>query len=827
MADLTAKFEADFSAFNDAVRDAETELKEFASGASAVERALGRMADQFSGRKVIQDATLMAKAIEDIGGASTLTEAELARVGKTANEAVEKMRALGMEIPPALEKLAGETRDAANANESLTVSATNLVASYFTVQAAIELVSSAYELLSDQIKASISSAAEAEDNQAALLSALEAQGTAIPSVVAAYNDYATVLQQTTRFSDDAVTEAERILVQIGQVMPRDMEKAVKATANLATALKTDLSSAAMMVAKAAEGQTTALSRAGVVLDETTAKGGDFSAILDAIEASLHGAAEAAGDTFNGRLARLANTWDNVHEAIGRVVVTNETVLTAIDELNGLLNDNTSELNENATANNLVSDAVILFAKGLSLGVTGVDYFQQEIRDAIVIVDTLYSTLLKAATGLMEMTRDFENMKSSIGLPSSLSAENAALLADTIESTRARIGELDQQMADAKERSDDWSQSLGAFRDKLDASIERLEATRGQTRELAIETAGAADAWDRETVAINADAEALKERTKTAKEAQAAEAALKKEWDEAVQTMREQQAALARLQADYQRALGAANRDTVQAQIDNVWSVAAATAQAMNAAGVATQDAYDLIWKIAEQTTDNIIRKTLEADVLTRAHYQKLAEDAEVAYGRALAFNDQYTGEALESLRQQRDAAVATLENWETAANAALERVGGTADGTARAVHGVGQAFEDTGTQIQSFLGQSFKVPTGGPSDLNNAIVKEANREFGGGPFYNIGDYSRYKQRELELAGIYQSQPGAALGAGIMSAFGIAAPGAGGGFGGTVNVHPGAVTMNYPIMNDRQSMDQLASIVGEAVMSKLTRAGLKI
>ena len=84
---IKAEFQADFSSFYDAVQQATVELRSFEAGAAKVEDQLTRMGNRFSGQKIIQDATLMAEAIERAGGVATLTEAELARVGRTANEA--------------------------------------------------------------------------------------------------------------------------------------------------------------------------------------------------------------------------------------------------------------------------------------------------------------------------------------------------------------------------------------------------------------------------------------------------------------------------------------------------------------------------------------------------------------------------------------------------------------------------------------------------------------------------------------------------------------------------------------------------------------------
>src|SRR5689334_18365980 len=97
---VTAKFQADFSDFQSAVAKAEVSLREFESGAGQVEKALNRMADSFSGRKVVQDAELATRAINDIGGATKLTENEQARLNAQLTEAIAKYKALGLEVPP-------------------------------------------------------------------------------------------------------------------------------------------------------------------------------------------------------------------------------------------------------------------------------------------------------------------------------------------------------------------------------------------------------------------------------------------------------------------------------------------------------------------------------------------------------------------------------------------------------------------------------------------------------------------------------------------------------------------------------------------------------
>ncbi len=71
-------------------------------------RNLNRMLDSFSGQKIVSEATSMAAAVQKVGGVSALTERELRRVAFTVNEATAKLRAMGAEVPPSIQKLSNE-----------------------------------------------------------------------------------------------------------------------------------------------------------------------------------------------------------------------------------------------------------------------------------------------------------------------------------------------------------------------------------------------------------------------------------------------------------------------------------------------------------------------------------------------------------------------------------------------------------------------------------------------------------------------------------------------------------------------------------------------
>jgi flagellar biosynthesis chaperone FliJ len=119
---ITGVFEADFSKFQTAVTQANLTLRGFQTNSEKVEAGLNRVGNSLSGQKVIQQASLMAKAVEDLGGKTKLTADELARVQSVANEAVAKFSALGQTAPKAIQDLATAGKDADNVFTGLGVS---------------------------------------------------------------------------------------------------------------------------------------------------------------------------------------------------------------------------------------------------------------------------------------------------------------------------------------------------------------------------------------------------------------------------------------------------------------------------------------------------------------------------------------------------------------------------------------------------------------------------------------------------------------------------------------------------------------------------------
>jgi hypothetical protein len=316
---LSAKFVADFASFYDAVSRAEGSLRSFETGASKVESSLNRMVDAFSGRKVIQDATLMAEAVERIGGVSKLTQDELVRLQGTVGTAIEKMKAMGIEVPPGIQKIATELEGVDAAVDTTAKKFEGLATALTVANAAQEIRNFAGDV---KAAADVFVGAYAEEEAAvkSLGVAMQAQGTATDATIEAYRALATQFQNTTAFSDDAIIAMEALFVQVGDVGPQQMEAALTAATNLSAGLGIELEAATMLVAKAFATGGENLGRLKTILGDTVPEGASMAEVMEAINDKFGGQAAAQLDTYNGRMANLGNQMGDVQEKVGQLIV---------------------------------------------------------------------------------------------------------------------------------------------------------------------------------------------------------------------------------------------------------------------------------------------------------------------------------------------------------------------------------------------------------------------------------------------------------------------------------------------------------------------------
>jgi hypothetical protein len=340
---ITGTFLADFSAFKTAVGQAEITLKGLETGAGNVSKSINRIADSFSGRKVVQEAEMATAAVLEMGGAAVLTEKEQARLNATLTEAIAKYRAIGKEAPADMVALAEATDKAAASTAGFASGVKAAIPSmqgflgqvqamalgYVSGALAIEGLRKAGDAALEFVKSSIEAFSKAEAAQKRLETALHAQGDASTATAKQLSDLASAYQEVTVHSHEAIKETEALLIQVGGVLPSEMDKALAATTDLAAGLGIDLRAATMMVGKAFEDNFGALKKAGVTIDATKASAEGMTYVLDQIHKRFGGQAQNEAHSYAGQIQQLANAYDDLKESIGGLLLSGGFGATAI------------------------------------------------------------------------------------------------------------------------------------------------------------------------------------------------------------------------------------------------------------------------------------------------------------------------------------------------------------------------------------------------------------------------------------------------------------------------------------------------------------------
>lgn len=185
-----------------------------------------------------------------------------------------------------------------------------------------------------------------------------------------FQDLASDIQATTKIEDDNVKQAEALIQTLGNLDQKGLARATHAAVDLAAALSSkgvSLTSAADLVGKAAAGNTGALGRYGIVIDETGTKAQRFTKALDMIEQKFGGRAVAEVKTYNGAVEQASNIFGDLQESTGDLVTQNAIVVNAIKATGKGFADLTTWVKANkAEMNDFISQGILRTVDGLAL-----------------------------------------------------------------------------------------------------------------------------------------------------------------------------------------------------------------------------------------------------------------------------------------------------------------------------------------------------------------------------------------------------------------------------------------------------------------------------
>lgn len=221
------------------------------------------------------------------------------------------------------------------------------------------------ELFSDGLKSIIRLGDEAIDAAAGqevatnnLNNALARSGNLTKQATAELAQFASILQATSVYEDDAVLSSAALLQSLTKLNVQGLQSGIKAAADFATVLGIDLETATRLVAKAAEGNVEAFKRYGVEIKKGSTDSESFANTLKALNTQFGGAASSQLNTYNGALKAVGNAYGDLLEPIGEIVVKNPIVVASFVAIKDILNDANSSIAENNGAfKTLVEDGM--------------------------------------------------------------------------------------------------------------------------------------------------------------------------------------------------------------------------------------------------------------------------------------------------------------------------------------------------------------------------------------------------------------------------------------------------------------------------------------
>jgi hypothetical protein len=333
------------------------------------------------------------------------------------------------------------------------------------------------------LTSAVKAAMEDQKSQVELQRQLEKTFGANEALTQSAERYVSVTQLRTGTSDTDLRSSLGLLVRATGDLTKSQDL-LNLAQDISVATGRDLASVTIGLARASQGQFTALSRLGIPLDDATKKSKDFDKVLGLLNDQFGGAAEAAADTFGGQLKILRGQFGEIVESIGAAL------LPYLERFSKFLVDNVAPAIQRINT--------VIGEKGLVAGIQqlmfelgdagpGVAGFFEGVAVAAAQVYNVLSTLFGGirrviqalnpfATELSKidkididtLRKSFDNVFQAIdnyavrGVPSAIRAQQG-LLGSTEDVTEALNGSGTKSVAKslktAKEKLDEYSSSL--------------------------------------------------------------------------------------------------------------------------------------------------------------------------------------------------------------------------------------------------------------------------------------------------------------------------------------------------------------------------------
>ena len=165
----------------------------------------------------------------------------------------------------------------------------------------------------------VKTAMEDQKSQAELQRQLEKTFGANDALTASAERYISVTQLRTGTSDTELRTSLGTLVRATGDYQQSLGL-LNTAQNISASTGRDLGSVTIALAKASQGQFTALSKLGIPIDAATKKSKDFNKVLADLNSQFGGASATAANTFGGQMKIIGTQVNEIWEAIGKALL---------------------------------------------------------------------------------------------------------------------------------------------------------------------------------------------------------------------------------------------------------------------------------------------------------------------------------------------------------------------------------------------------------------------------------------------------------------------------------------------------------------------------
>lgn len=263
---------------------------------------------------------------------------------------------------------------------------------------------------------------------------------------------ARAMQDATTVGDDQFAATLQSLVNISQDVEGSLEN-VSLVADLAAAANIDLNASALLVGRAMVGQTSLLTRYGIIVEE----GADA---IQSMRDQFQGMAANEAASLEGQLIQVNNEWGDFREAIGDAIIEagdGESIMSALVDI---LKDATVWVENNQSVFNGLGNAIVFVARSAGMVLDGYVRLSRFLAAGFTFAFSGVVRLLAAGTdGMVAFFEASQRLNEFLGRDEA--AERAAKSVEMLEERARRL----------KETADIAVQAAQELRDQATAPAE--------------------------------------------------------------------------------------------------------------------------------------------------------------------------------------------------------------------------------------------------------------------------------------------------------------------------------------------------------------------